>query len=150
MNKHIRDAAPNEWLGSRFDPMLTAEQTGGSMCITDTVCPPGFSPPRHIHHDADEIFVVLTGDMKFWLDGKTVTVGPGGAIFIPRGSEHSFCVVSDIPARHLTIFAPGNFEGFFAEMCKGNFQIPADMEKIIEIGNSYHVEFTGPPLAAED
>ena len=150
MNKHIRDGYANEWLGSRFDPMLTTAESGGALCITDTVCPPGFSPPRHIHQDADETFVVLTGDMKFWMDGRTVTVGPGGTMFVPRGSEHSFRVVSDTPARHLTIFSPGGFDGFFAEMCKGGYSIPDDMERIIEVGNSYKLTFTGPPLEVNE
>lgn len=135
-----------EWLGVHYRTILATADTGGAMSITDSVSPPGSGPPRHIHHDADETFVVLTGDAEFWIEGERFTRGPGETAFIPRGKEHTFRIVSKVPCRHLVILTPGGFEGFFAEMAAGACRIPDDMPQIVEIGNRYNIEFTGPPL----
>lgn len=135
-----------EWLGTHYRNLLTGQVTDGAMSIVDTVSPPGSGPPRHIHHDADETFVMLSGDCEFWLDGDRFVRGPGQAVFVPRGREHAFRVTSDIPSRHLIILTPGGFEGFFAEMAAGGYRITHDMAAIQKIGQRFHLTFTGPPL----
>lgn len=139
-----------EWLGVHYKTILTTGATKGAMSITDSVSPTGSGPPRHIHHDADETFIMLTGDSEFWLDGERFARGPGQTAFVPRGTEHTFRVVSDVPARHLVILTPGGFEGFFDEMAAGQFRIPQDMQVITEIASRYQLTFTGPPLSADD
>ncbi len=139
-----------EWLGVHYKTILSTDATNGSMSITDSVSPPGSGPPRHIHHDADETFIMLTGDSEFWLDGERFVRGPGQTAFVPRGTEHTFRVVSDVPARHLVILTPGGFEGFFAEMAAGQFRIPQDMPEIAEVASRYQLTFTGPPLSADE
>jgi quercetin dioxygenase-like cupin family protein len=137
------------WLGVDYRTLLTMGETGGSMSIVDSLSPPRSGPPRHIHHDADEAFVVLTGDVEFWVEGDRFIRGPGQAAFVPRGKEHTFRIVSDIPSRHLVILTPGGFEGFFAEMAAGQFRIPEDMPAIVQSAERYHLSFTGPPLGDE-
>nr|WP_325253186.1 cupin domain-containing protein [Amylibacter sp.] len=137
------------WQGVHYRTILATAATHGAMSITDTVSPPNTGPPRHIHHDADETFVLLAGDAAFWLEGERFTRGPSQTVFIPRGTEHSFRVVSDVPARHLVILTPGGFEGFFSEMASGQFRIPEDMARITRIAAQYQLTFTGPPLGAE-
>lgn len=118
------------WLGVDYHTILTTRDTGGALSITDSVAPPGSGPPRHVHHDADEAFVVLTGDVEFWLEGMRCTRGPGQSAFIPRGKEHTLRIVSDIVCRHLLVLTPGGFEGFFSEVAAGQFQIPEDMAQV--------------------
>ena len=138
------------WLGVDYRTILTTQDTGGALSITDSVSPPGSGPPRHVHHDADEAFVVLTGDVEFWLEGERFTRGPGQTAFIPRGKEHTFRIVSDIACRHLLVLTPGGFEGFFGEMAAGRFQIPRDMAQINTSAEKFHLTFTGPPLDGEN
>ena len=138
-----------EWLGVQYRTILTTADSGGVMSITDSVSPPGSGPPRHIHHDADEIFVLMSGDCEFLLAGERFTRGPGQTVFVPRGTEHTFRVVSDIPSRHLTILTPGGFEGFFVDMAAGQFRIPEDMPAIEESAKRHSLSFTGPPLRPE-
>lgn len=138
-----------QWLGVHYKTILSTKDTGGTMSIVDSVSPPLSGPPRHIHRDADETFVVLSGDCEFWLEGQMHTRGPGQSIFIPRGKEHTFRVISDVPCRHLVILTPGGFEGFFAEMAAGQYSIPDDMPAIAESGARHHMSFTGPPLGGE-
>ncbi|MBY6003107.1 cupin domain-containing protein [Salipiger bermudensis] len=138
-----------EWLGTRYKTILSTAASGGAISVTDSVSPLHSGPPRHIHHDADETFVVLTGHCLFWLEGETFTCGPGETAFIPRGKEHTFRIIGDGPSRHLIILNPGGFEGFFAEMAERACRIPEDMEDVVATGKRYHLDFTGPPLDGE-
>lgn len=137
------------WQGTHYRTTLACADTNGAMSITDSVSPPDSGPPRHIHHDADEAFVMLTGDAEFWLAGERFVKGPGTTVFVPRGTEHTFRILGDLPSRHLIILTPGGFEGFFAEMAAGQCQIPQDMATIEACAARYHLSFTGPPLSAD-
>ena len=141
-------AAPDtlNWLGTTYTTILSTETTSGSMSIFDSTAPGGSGPPRHVHADADETFVVITGRCEFWMAGKTFARGPGETAFIPRGTEHTYRVLGDSESRHLVILTPGGFEGFFAEMAKGGYRIPEDMGPIVEIAARYQLTITGPPL----
>ncbi|TMV10319.1 cupin domain-containing protein [Ruegeria sediminis] len=135
-----------EWLGVQYKTILTPEQTGGAMSIVDSLSPVGSGPPRHVHMNEDETFVILTGTCKFWLNGDEFTAGVGKSVFIPRGKEHTFKVVGDEPCRHLVILTPGGFEGFFADMAAGQYRVPEDMPNIEESAKRHNMTFTGPPL----
>jgi hypothetical protein len=67
----------------------------------------------------------------------------GAAIFIPRGSEHGFAILSD-EARLLTAFTPAGFEGFFRETADAT---PDDLGRLIATAARYGAEVTGPPIA---
>lgn len=135
------------WNGVIYRIVLPAAQSGNQLGIFQTEDFPGYGPPRHIHHDADESFVVLEGEVEFHLDGVATTCRSGDAIFVPRGTHHTFCVRGNLPARMLTVMTPGGFEGFFREMAAGAYRIPQDMAQISAIAARYHMEFTGPPLS---
>ncbi|MFC3642525.1 cupin domain-containing protein [Aquibium oceanicum] len=119
------------------------------MTVLETVSPPNSGPPRHVHRDADETFVVLSGDVQFWLEGETFTRGPGQAVFVPRGKGHTFRVVGGEPSRSIVILTPGRFEGFFREMAEGRFRIPEDMPAVVDSAARFQLTFTGPPLGAQ-
>ena len=135
-----------EWAGFTYRTILATEDSDGAMSIVDTVAPPNSGPPRHVHDREDEVFVILTGRCEFWLEGETFVRGPGETAFVPRGKEHTFRVVSEEPSRHLVILTPGGFEGFFADMARGQFAIPDDMPAIEESAARHSLRFTGPPL----
>lgn len=100
------------------------------MCVVDTWAPEGSGPPRHIHYDADETFVLVSGQVELWCDGETSILNAGESAFVPRGTEHTFKVLSPEGARKFVILTPGGFEGLFADMAAGQFQIPADMPEV--------------------
>ena len=149
MNDPVLGPGTIEWLGTHYKTILDPADRGGAMAVVDSVSPPNSGPPRHIHHDADETFVLLTGDVEFWLAGDTLTRLPGQTVFVPRGTEHTFRVVGDRPSRHLVILTPGGFEGFFSEMAAGGFRIPEDMPAIAESAARFQLSFTGPPLGVQ-
>lgn len=87
-------------------------------------------------------------DVQFWLEGETFTRGPGQAVFVPRGKEHTFRIVGGEPFRSIVIPTPGGFEGFFREMAEGRFRIPEDMPTVVESAARFQLTFAGPPLGA--
>lgn len=139
-----------EWNGTHYRTALAPEDSGGAMSIVDSVSPARSGPPRHVHHAEDEAFFILSGEVEFWLAGQRIVRGPGEAVFVPRGTEHTFRVLGDKPCRHLVILTPGGFEGFFAEMAAGQFRIPQDMGPIGESAARHNLSFTGPPLGDDD
>lgn len=146
MKDLTRNDGAIEWLGVLYKTLLSPDETGGAMSIVDSLSPVGSGPPRHIHHNEDESFVILTGQCKFWLEGDERIASAGESVFVPRGASHTFKVIGDTPCRHLVILTPGGFEGFFAEMAEGQFAIPEDMAAVETSAQRYNMSFTGPPL----
>jgi mannose-6-phosphate isomerase-like protein (cupin superfamily) len=124
--------------------LVPSESVGGAYGIWDSICQPGFGPPRHVHHREDEIFQVMEGRLLIWCNGETYEADAGGFVCLPRGVPHSFRVVSATPARIITTVVPGGFERFFAAIA--GLSMPADMNRAREIGQEFSMDFVGPPL----
>jgi quercetin dioxygenase-like cupin family protein len=137
-----------QWMGTTYTLVLTKPETGGAFALVDSVTEPGYGPPRHVHRNEDEAFFVLSGDVEFWTKDGTVVKGPGEAVFLPRGVEHTFRVAGDQPARMLTMLTPGGFEAYFLEMGRNKYRIPEDMGAVAGSAANYGITFTGPPLGA--
>jgi len=52
-------------------------------------------PPLHIHAFEDEQGQVISGTLSASLDGKTMTIGPGGSARFPKGSAHRWWNAGD-------------------------------------------------------
>ena len=135
------------WNGMDYEILLNAKEGVSSIGSFVSMDAPGSGPPRHIHHDADESFFVLSGEVEFWVAGETIFAHAGMMLTVPKGTEHCFRIIGANPARMLTIMTPGGFEGFFGAVAKENLRIPEDMQRIAEIGTQYNLSFTGPPLS---
>ncbi len=58
------------------------------------------------HHEAeDELFLVLHGQLRMELRERTVDVGPGEFIIIPRGVEHRPVAEAEV---HVLLFEPAS------------------------------------------
>ena len=103
------------FLGTLVEVKAGGEHTHGDLAFVEQVLPAGFAPPRHIHHDADEPFYVLEGNITFYAAGQAIHAGPGTFVWLPRGVEHAFKVSEAGPARVLTMTLPAGFERFVEE-----------------------------------
>lgn len=146
MKDILSDTGQYQWLGATYRPILTTAETGGAMSVTEIVNPASEGPPRHIHKAEDETFLILSGDVEFWLDGARFVRGPGESAFIPRGTPHTFRVTESGPARFLLVLTPGGFEGFWREGAYRAWRIPEDMAAVSESAERHNLTFTGPPL----
>ena len=121
---------------------LSSEDTGGQFCMWTNVTPPGGGPPPHRHEAEDEWFWPLSGPAEFLKDGEWIQVPAKTAVFMPKGSVHSFRNPNDEPLEMLIQTIPGGFDHFFSE-CAEEFAKggPPDMDKLIEISAKYKIYY---------
>ena len=104
----------------RFGPVtiavhLPADLTGGAFCVMEEL-PPLADTPAHIHANEDEYFHIVEGEHVITIGDEEHRLGPGEGIFAPRGIPHAQRRVESGVGRHLVVFAPGGFEGFFRHL----------------------------------
>jgi quercetin dioxygenase-like cupin family protein len=100
--------------GSTVTEHLGGEQTDGASALVEFRVEPGYPvPPPHVHTHEDEISFVIDGKLEVTVGEETRTLGPGEAIFKPRGVAHAFAIAGDEPVRFLETIVPAGFEGYF-------------------------------------
>jgi quercetin dioxygenase-like cupin family protein len=101
---------------SPISVLLRSEETNGVLSVMDNRVAAGFpGPPLH-HHDFDEAFHVLEGELTFQVVDELVTARAGELVFAPRGVPHTFANLSARPARMMLVCTPAGFERYFARM----------------------------------
>jgi quercetin dioxygenase-like cupin family protein len=98
----------------RIKVRLRSEQTDGALSVMENSVSEGFGGPPLHHHDFDETFYVLEGELTFQLRDELFTAGAGELAFAPRGVPHTFANLSGAPARILIVCTPAGFERYFA------------------------------------
>lgn len=80
----------------------------GDFSIAEWVAEPGnyWIPPLHRHFDCDEAWYVLHGILVFLVDGEEITARKGDAVYVSKGSAHTYKNGSPEPTRYL-IFMTG-------------------------------------------
>ena len=71
---------------------------------------PGRELEAHVHHEEDDAFYILQGEMTFLLGGDPVPAPPGTFVLVPPGVEHGFRNDREQPVRMLNIHAPAGFD----------------------------------------
>jgi mannose-6-phosphate isomerase-like protein (cupin superfamily) len=143
---------PIWFLNSRMTVKATADQTDGAFGLLESLIPPGFSPPLHVHHREDECFYVLEGELTMRCGDREFAATAGSFFLLPRDVPHSFVVEGDTPARMLTLLTPGGGESFFVEASRpaeGDGMPPAgpvDVDALRRISEKYGADIVGPPL----
>ena len=88
--------------------LVQGEQSGGSVAIFEAAVPAGARVPvAHSHDGYEETIYGLEGVLTWTVEGTPTDVGPGEALFIPRGTVHHFDNGHDVDARALAIVTPG-------------------------------------------
>jgi mannose-6-phosphate isomerase-like protein (cupin superfamily) len=57
----------------------------------------------HVHHADDECWYVLAGRLGFQVGDEEIEAGPGDAVFVPRGTPHSYWNAQAGPTRYLLV-----------------------------------------------
>jgi quercetin dioxygenase-like cupin family protein len=126
--------------------------TGGRMMLTEQTAPRGSGSPLHVHHDEDEWFYVLEGELTIWVAGQTVVAPVGAFVFGPRDVPHTFIVSSD-EARFLLVTQAAGFEGFIRTLgapapvaeIPPLPAAPPDMAPVLQAAADHGIEILGPP-----
>lgn len=140
------EGTPIPVFGAQMRVLIPSGAARRAYAVWEHLCPPGYGPPRHIHHREDEIVQVMEGKIVVWCDGESWEAEPGHITACPRGVPHTFRVTSSAPARLIVTAVPGGFERFFAAV--SGLDREADRSRLSVIYESYGVENIGPPLEA--
>src|SRR5207245_2574212 len=86
-------------LGSTNDAFVIAEwrDPGGPPG------PPRLIAPPHLHRSDDEAWYVLQGSLCVRVGSEVVEAQAGSAVFVPRGTPHTYWNPSPLPTRYLLI-----------------------------------------------
>jgi mannose-6-phosphate isomerase-like protein (cupin superfamily) len=142
--------------GARISVKIEGSHTAGRLYQAHLVEQRGSGPPLHIHHNADETFYVVGGEMSIVVGDERIEAGPGDFVFGPQGIPHAY-VARSAQAEFFVTFAPASMDRFFEEL--GGIPVvpgqpaPAasypDPEEFARAVAGWGVEIVGPPLALE-
>ena len=143
------------WFGLLATIKATGEQTGGRYSLVEILAPDGYEAVLHVHHQEDEGFYILEGEMTFYVGDQTIKAQPGSFLFGPKEVPHAFTVDSG-PARVLFVLSPAGFENLVREMGEParELTIPpqaeappdeAEMQRMAAIAARHGNEILGPP-----
>lgn len=125
--------------------LASATDTSHTFTLLQTQNEPfDFGPPMHIHHDAAEAFFVLEGRYLMYLEGRHEECPPGTFVYVPRGTAHTFKVISQGPGRKLNLFTPAAMQGFFEELAAAEAAGTVSPEDLGAISGRHHMEVVGP------
>ncbi len=125
---------------------LGEERTAGALSLGLATAPNGTDgPPPHVHHGEDELFLILEGTYRVWIEGTWSEAGPGSVVYFPRRTAHTFHVVGDVPGRHWVLTTSSAFEQFYMR-CAELFAEPGppDRARLAAISAAHGMEIVRP------
>ncbi|GAB5558823.1 MAG: hypothetical protein SynsKO_04700 [Synoicihabitans sp.] len=121
--------------------IISAKESDGMVAVFKEVVGPKSGPPLHLHKNQTEIFHVISGRIRFQLEGQITDVETGGTAIIPPGKAHAFVNLSDEDSIiHFELLPSGNAETFFEKLTTGDFDDPQ------RLFADHDLELLGPPL----
>lgn len=130
-------------LGTHTRFLCTAAQTGNKWSLMEVTLPKGSGAPPHAH-PWDEAYFVISGEVGFLVGGERCVIGAGDFLYAPADTEHAFEGLSETPARVIIFDAPAHAETFFREVDANVRNMPADLDKMLAIGDRHQVRFSPP------
>jgi quercetin dioxygenase-like cupin family protein len=125
----------------RTNVLLRSEQTDGQLSVIENTVPAGWEGPPLHHHDFDETFYVLEGELTFRLGDDVFTRGAGELAFAPGGVPHAFANRSNQPARFLLTMSPPGHDRYFDELAEIlAVDGPPDPEAIADLRRRYDTQ----------
>jgi mannose-6-phosphate isomerase-like protein (cupin superfamily) len=92
-------------------------ETGGLCTVWEGRVPPGtVGAGPHYHHERDEFFYVLEGELVLRIGEERYTARAGTFAFVPRETIHGFHNASNDSATLLVMHHPAGFERYLEEM----------------------------------
>lgn len=140
-------------VGDVYRFLATGDETDGRYATFEAIVPPGSGPPPHVHSREEESFLVLEGELMFWLGDERIVAGAGTFLNMPVGSLHCFRNESTKTARMLISVAPAGLEQMFFEVGQplaSDAEVApppsqADIERLLGAAPRYGVDIRIPP-----
>jgi quercetin dioxygenase-like cupin family protein len=146
------------WLGELAIIHVTGKETNGRYSMVELFATKEGEVPWHVHHDEDEGFFIIEGEISVYIDDKDIKGRPGDFIFAPKDVPHRYSVDSPGHARMLMMFSPSGFENFVRATSVPATSLtpppPApinmDFEQLMKIAAQYGTKFVEPPDKANE
>jgi quercetin dioxygenase-like cupin family protein len=127
--------------------LLRSEESGGEVSVIEIDASPERGGPKLHHHDFDEMFYVLEGELTFLLGDELFARGAGEVAFAPRNVPHTYANLSGAHARALLVCTPAGFERYFDRIAAriAGVDPPPEASKPIP-----EVTTVGPAISRQD
>lgn len=82
--------------------------SGEAVAVHETVLPVGATPPALHAIGHTEVVTVVEGEATFEHDGKEEKVGPGGVMYVAKGTVHRMKNLGQTPVRFVVVAVGGD------------------------------------------
>src|ERR1700677_2070135 len=115
--------------GLLISQLAGSSDTEGAFDLVESKMKKGTEPPPHIHDREDELFYILSGEIKVFAEGQVFNVAAGESVFLPKKVPHAYLIQSDV-CHVLALITPGGFLNAINKMNAParTMEIPSDME----------------------
>jgi mannose-6-phosphate isomerase-like protein (cupin superfamily) len=128
---------------------VLTQDTGGALFVLEQSNQTKGGPPRHLHHDVDELFYSVEGEYIVEIGSEGFRLKPGDCVLGPREIPHAWGFAGGAPGRLLISFAPaGKMEAFFNERENRGIK-PGAYSNDAAFMHAFGMELLGPPLVVE-
>lgn len=144
------------WFGNTLVSIpVSCAEGSDQMSVIESWAPFGDSPPLHIHHTQDEVFVVLKGRLRIAVGGKDLLLDAGERALAPKGMPHTYRVESPEGAQFLCITQGSDFEtmvrkasrpAIAATLPEPMAPTPEMIAGLTALCAASRIDFVGPPL----
>ncbi len=138
----------NPRTGQRMRFLQNAADTDGALLQIESLNPPtGVAEPEHVHPRQESRATLITGTLRFFVNGQPRQLGAGETITIPAGTPHHFVNEGDQDAISVQEFRPALRT---AELFRALFEL-AERGKLDERGmpSLLTLALLGPQFADE-
>jgi quercetin dioxygenase-like cupin family protein len=144
------------WKTGRVTVKVAGAETGNVFSQIEVDDPRAGGTPLHVHHNEDETFYVLEGELTFVVGDERIDVAAGDFLFAPRDIPHAYVVRSE-RSRILSTISPAGIEQLFVSFGTPvvGAEPPTDMvmPPMTELGRlfaAHGAEILGPPPSLDD
>ena len=143
------------WKSGRATIKAGPGETGNAFSQLVMDEPRGSGTPLHVHHNEDETFYIVEGQVTMFGDER-IDLEAGDYFFVPRGVVHAYLVRSE-RARMLVTISPSGSEQLFVSLGVPvtSAEPPTDtvmppMPELVRLFAQYGTEILGPPPSLDD
>lgn len=134
-----------------FRFLLRTADSGGRTCIFSADTPTGKGPHLHVHHEQDEWFYILSGEMVAEVGGKLYRLRAGDSFFAPMQVPHRYGNPAPTISRYLIICAPGGgIEQFFEALEAKHAAGPLSHAEYAKLWEQFHMTLLGDALTMDE
>ncbi len=139
-------------LGALLVFKALGEETNEAFWALEGLADSHMAVPLHAHSREDEVWYVIEGEIKFFIGDESRIGAAGTVVYIPRGTPHTFQIVSD-KARWFGFGTPAGLDGWFFETGEPAAALtlpppptaPPDVAAIVASLQAYGTDTLGPP-----